>query len=1343
MGNQLSLQVPSLEFYLADLEEKLTMERSLGFNKFVKTLQCVPSAQSPLASDAKYIVKVYIKKHFTAADQKQAALDAAAAAAAAAVAAASPQSDDNNSSSSSSALVAAAATVNVNIPDDELLDESELIARALSKLKECKRRFTDGDVVDDGNENIATFDRIAETDKAVYVLRPFYHKSLKDRVSSRPFFTADEKLWVVYQMLRALRSSAARKQPHGDLSLENFMVTPTGWVYLLDFACAKPTLLDINNPSVFSFYFDSSNSRRCAIAPERFVPLEQCDTKAPLLHSMDLFSAGCAIFELFTGAPLFNLSTLLQYKRDEFAPVKVLTARIEDERVRRLILTLIDKDPSKRVSAADILATNVELFPPLFAETHAYAKRILFADAANNDADAKADALIRVMYGDDSQASVVAATTTATATTASVAATSPAVSVETLDQLTKLDIGAELGHILSLLDGKPSGATPTGEAAAAAAVSTSAAHDASSATAAAPRVRIDPLIALLLLPIALAVLRHCRLPQSRLRVIALLQTCRDVIAAPLYVGRVLPFGLALLSDRDPVVRQAALRLCVSALECGRVGASAYATHLALDFALPRLLLLGQEENEELVLATLLQQLPCVAKSAKLYLEQQLKFLSEKSEIAYDAELQQLTDALYGMLTAVTGRVPTVVVKRALLGGDILELAIFFGRRKTVDLLVPLLITFLNDASWQLREAFFGAVGALALFVGRDAIESYLFECVYQKALSDSDACVRAAAARCLASLARQGLLRNAKLRAACDVAAQLLGRPELLVRRAAVQLMCDVAAALPLVDRLSFVLPRLAPYCTEPPTLACLASSDVLLDIVSVAASATVVESLPQHQQQLQQQQLYFVADPAAIQRPPKSAAAGGGAAGGPSSSLSHDLQFAYDFESYANLSSTAPLQKKEGGGAVVAAAPAAATASTTPSTSSSEIEGLLVSHFAEHRGAVRCLSVSSDERFFASAGADGSVRVFDCARLIKNIANRARLVVNVGAAASALTTLDGEHALAVGTESGELRVYAIEHQTSADGLMHKYNQARSTVHLAPDEGAITGVASARNSLLAYCTALGAVRTVDLRVSSGSLSSSTTTFALPTRHGTPTSLLFDARDAAWQLVGTSRGRLVLYDRRSALPLWTRAHPLGAPLRRLRLHPGDALRARNGAPAVVYSCADGIVEAVELSNGRVVLALAPNGSLAPERVIGTLPLVASSGGIAAAMPATAAIDAERDSAFASLGDALVTSDDTYGLVLWNVRTPLQSSRALGGGGGSPSTAVRFMQAGPHTFYKESLSVAQPANPHSRANPNSPLVPPSVQHHDMITDLAVLGSQRMLISGARDGVIKVWK
>jgi hypothetical protein len=116
---------------------------------------------------------------------------------------------------------------------------------------------------------------------------------------------------------------------------------------------------------------------------------------------------------------------------------------------------------------------------------------------------------------------------------------------------------------------------------------------------------LPPLICLLLLPFALAFVRHCRVPESRLRVIALLQSYETLTIAEVLSNRVLPFALVLLSDRDPVVRVAALRLCVSAFERGCVGASAYTTHLALDFALPRLLTLGQEENDELVLASLL------------------------------------------------------------------------------------------------------------------------------------------------------------------------------------------------------------------------------------------------------------------------------------------------------------------------------------------------------------------------------------------------------------------------------------------------------------------------------------------------------------------------------------------------------------------------------------------------------------------------------------------------------------------------------------------------------------------------------------------------------------------
>ena len=56
MGAALSSQIPSLELYLSDLDEKYTIERPLGFSKFLKTLQCVTSVNQ------KVTLKVYIKR---------------------------------------------------------------------------------------------------------------------------------------------------------------------------------------------------------------------------------------------------------------------------------------------------------------------------------------------------------------------------------------------------------------------------------------------------------------------------------------------------------------------------------------------------------------------------------------------------------------------------------------------------------------------------------------------------------------------------------------------------------------------------------------------------------------------------------------------------------------------------------------------------------------------------------------------------------------------------------------------------------------------------------------------------------------------------------------------------------------------------------------------------------------------------------------------------------------------------------------------------------------------------------------------------------------------------------
>ncbi len=57
---------------------------------------------------------------------------------------------------------------------------------------------------------------------------------------------------------------------HGDIKIENVMVSSWNWVFLTDFASFKPTFLPEDNPAEFSYFFDTSRKRTCYVAPERF-----------------------------------------------------------------------------------------------------------------------------------------------------------------------------------------------------------------------------------------------------------------------------------------------------------------------------------------------------------------------------------------------------------------------------------------------------------------------------------------------------------------------------------------------------------------------------------------------------------------------------------------------------------------------------------------------------------------------------------------------------------------------------------------------------------------------------------------------------------------------------------------------------------------------------------------------------------------------------------------------------------------------------------------------------------------------------------------------------------------
>lgn len=213
-------------------------------------------------------------------------------------------------------------------------------------------------------------------------MREYVKHSLYDRMSTRPFLTSIEKKWITFQVLCALHQCHKQKICHGDIKLENILLTSWNWVLLSDFASFKPTYLPEDNPADYSYFFDTSRRRTCYIAPERFVKSCANETKdnpivgdgpcysGYLLPEMDIFSAGCALLELWTEgtatAP-FEFSQLLTYRNGENELVLKHLKSIEDENLRNLFSSMLSINPKERKSAEIYLDMERDrLFPEYF-----------------------------------------------------------------------------------------------------------------------------------------------------------------------------------------------------------------------------------------------------------------------------------------------------------------------------------------------------------------------------------------------------------------------------------------------------------------------------------------------------------------------------------------------------------------------------------------------------------------------------------------------------------------------------------------------------------------------------------------------------------------------------------------------------------------------------------------------------------------------------------------------------------------------------------------------------------------------------------------------------------------
>nr|XP_011468738.1 PREDICTED: probable serine/threonine-protein kinase vps15 [Fragaria vesca subsp. vesca] len=210
-----------------------------------------------------------------------------------------------------------------------------------------------------------------ETDKAAYLVRQYLFNNLHDRLSTRPFLSLIEKKWLAFQLLLALKQCHDKGICHGDIKCENVLVTSWNWLYLADFASFKPTYIPYDDPSDFSFFYDTGGRRLCYLAPERFYEHGgemQVAQDAPLRPSMDIFAVGCVIAELFLeGQPLFELSQLLAYRRGQYDPSQLLE-KIPDFGIRKMILHMIQLEPELRLAADSYLQEYTTIvFPSYFS----------------------------------------------------------------------------------------------------------------------------------------------------------------------------------------------------------------------------------------------------------------------------------------------------------------------------------------------------------------------------------------------------------------------------------------------------------------------------------------------------------------------------------------------------------------------------------------------------------------------------------------------------------------------------------------------------------------------------------------------------------------------------------------------------------------------------------------------------------------------------------------------------------------------------------------------------------------------------------------------------------------
>ncbi|CAF3347839.1 unnamed protein product [Rotaria sp. Silwood1] len=604
-------------------------------------------------------------------------------------------------------------------------------------------------------KNCLPFQIVSKNDRSIILTRPYIKDNLFYRLQTRPYLTRIEKKWIAYQLLIALKHIHHVNIAHGDLKIENILLTSYNWVLLSDFANFKPTFFAYEDPAEYYYYFNASQRNVCYLAPERFYDQARMrndinnDTFSTSFgklgtSEMDIFSLGCILAELFTEQPLFTLTQMLDYRTDGYDPMPIVN-KIVDIDIRAMVASMIDRDPTKRHTAEQYLNEQTgKAFPSCFYTfLLPYVQKIL--------KEFSPDFVIYKLHRDFSYI------------------INSLLIENTNTNENSMDIDEEKNQESSQC-------------------------------------------LLILLSLALSCMRKLKHLHSRLVALELLRLMIPLVDDQIILDRILPYVNAMLHDDYHRVRADAIRTLVFAISSVK-NINQENADLFSEYLFPTLST-SYIQDDCYVRSNLAKYLSVLAEHSLRFLEKTY-LIEERNHTVNTDHFKLYEEELKSVQTWMQGKFGDLIhgenddqngqLAEAVCRSDLIRLCTFFGKRKTIEVICGHLTTLLSQPNWRLRATLFDSLITVASYIG---LESELFILpLLNQGLVDEEEFVVYRVLKALACFVRLSLLKRKTIYEFLRQVAPLVCHPNLWLRLSVIEFINSICETSHLADVHGFVIP--------------------------------------------------------------------------------------------------------------------------------------------------------------------------------------------------------------------------------------------------------------------------------------------------------------------------------------------------------------------------------------------------------------------------------------------------------------------------------------------------------------------------------------------------------